>query len=206
MAFPVSVGDIVEVRIRARQSGQQLLNVLHYKVSTGSSFDGAVDFEEALAIINDGTIGIITAYKAFANGDVFFSGMDMQLIYPTRYRSVSAAVGAFGLREGMAMPQNVQASVTRRVDEAGKSKTGRTELFGLITEDQEDGLLTLDAVTLASTLAGKMSQNIELVTGTLVFQPIIYSRSFPLTSNPVVGYRVQDSVRVARRRTVGVGK
>lgn len=206
MAFPISVGDIVETRLRMLFNEQQLLNVWHYRVSSGSSFDGAVDLNAALAVLDGDVESFVGQYKGFASQDVFFSRLDMQVIYPTRYITVSRGINTFGSKVGTSLPQNVQASFTKRVPLVGRSVTGRAELTGLTSDDVNEGNLAVTAIAGVAGVAAQMRATITIPDSTVVLSAIVYHRSTPVDSQAWESTQVQSTVRVARRRTVSVGK
>lgn len=205
----VSEGAIFEVRINLSQSGQRLLNVLHYRLDTEEPMDVLTVCDDmATALLGDEeTDSIITAYQAFANVTLDFLYIDIQAIYPTRYAYRRYDMNGAGLRVGDAMPQNVQLSITKRSWAAEVRSGGRMEVAGASTDDVVDGIISVTATNLLTGLGTQLTLPLEIdgpVTSTVT--PVIFNRTLPATSRVVEQFTVQPQSRVDRRRTVGRGK
>lgn len=201
--------DIFEVRLNMRMHGQKLLNVFHYRANnvSGDPTVSAVssNLESTLTVVGPG--GLIPFYKNASSLVLDFEYLDIQMIYPVRQAYERYMIDETGVKNDAPLPQNVQASIKKSTNEPGRTGIGRMEVAGLTINDCEDGLLLpaykLEVLSIGQALAEKV-----LVEGSTGYEllPTLLHRTTPLTDTPWTNYTVQDTVRVARRRTVGVGK
>jgi hypothetical protein len=206
--MPVDLGanDIIEVVIEGRLDGQQTISTFHYRIA---SLDGAHPMMSEL----ENLIGKLRApnklwekYQNVTSDQLNHLNMYAQVIYPIRYRYTNAAeADQTGGVDSSAFPANVQASITRASERAGRAYVSHLAVPGVPIGALEVSQVTVDYKEALNELAEVMLQSVVLTSGTQL-NPIIFHKELsPNYSDLVVAF-AQDTSRVSRRRTVGLGK
>lgn len=211
MARNVQSGSILEVRLLQRMSGQRLMNVLHYTLTAdvGDTIDG--DFITPIFLLEkfNGAGGIVPMLKLMLSSTWAFEGIDAQWIYPIRYTSTRNNVGVGpGAVGGPPAPQNVQATITKQSLFGSKHGKGSFHLGGMAASSYNLGTyLALFIVDLAN-LAQELVEDVDVsaVPGALLMTPTILNKAAPNQSFGFHEATAQNTVRVQRRRTVGLGE
>lgn len=206
---PVAVGDIVQVVIQMRYSGQTYLNVLHYQSQqnwTPALYEETL--EQLLATIEtDVVTGIISPYKDVVPASVTFETLTAQRVYPTRDYYVREPVGTIGLYDGTASSGNLGATISKRSVIAGRGRTGSFHTPCLPINAAVGGVLEADYRNLLEPLAQSL-RFIQMEDGAGTgFQPGMFNPELGSPNNwaPLLTTTVQQTARVMRRRTAGVG-
>jgi len=208
---PVQGGAIIEVSNIGVLNGQRVMNVWHYR------FDGAptpiVDGDELQselrAVIQGGAAaGLLPALRAMCVEPMDWQRIRYQWIAPIRYSPVDVTVGnGPGADVAVPLPQNVCGVVTLQSIFAGPGSTGRKHFGGLSVDAIEAGLVTAAfkaaAILVMETMSSPVPTPAVQINSSLV--PVVYDRVDYTISVPWTGYTIQDTSRVLRRRTVGVG-
>lgn len=201
MPTPLSNNATVQVVINSALNGQAILNVLHYR------FNGtAPDYTLAMASLNaaiKGTGGIIDNLLSCMSNEAQIVSIWSQPIYPVRYRAVPEPVGGNGLTLGEAMPQNVAAVLTKQSESAERWGIGSFHIGGIARDSVTGGNINVGLTTPMNVLGLQLTQSFE--DGEFQFTPILWSPRTPARQTPWNLFKVQRTVRVMRRRTVGVG-
>lgn len=207
MAYNIPAGGIIEIRLNMLMYGQQLLNVAHYRNGENAIPDAESVLLATLEEMFEQDAGsVITTYENSLSNEVTFNYADAQVIYPTRYSYVRYTITSNGGVAEKPVNVNVQGSFTKRGPLAGRGYTGRMEIPGLIAAREVNGLWDGTARAQLADIATAWLQPLTLGTFVAAGKPIIYRRANPAASNPWEKATVQQTVRVARRRTVGVGQ
>jgi len=207
---PVVDGAILEFRILQRMSGQTIMNVLHYKYSGAAAT--VVEGDSVAVIVRDQIFldpgGIIPTLKTISNAAWAYEGLEFQWIHPTRYVSsrVNSLAGP-GAAAGSPLPQNVHQTVTKRSIIASKHGVGSFHLTGMSIGDVILGSITAARITAITPIVVKMIEQVDVsaVEGALTMTPTILNKASPISSQNYNQVLIQNTVRVQRRRTVGVG-
>lgn len=206
--FEIPEGGIVEVRLNMEMNGQRLMNIGHFRNDVGATIVAGVDsLTYALGQMFAAAGRTTLVYKEGLASALRLEYADAQLIYPNRYAYVRRDISTDCDRAEEPLPQNVQGSYTKKVITAGRNRTGRMEVPGFTINDYSDGLWLASALDTLQLIGDEWATPLPfsaLVSDTLT--PIVYRRSAPLTSEEIVATEPRQTVRVARRRTVGVGQ
>lgn len=206
---PVAVGDVIQVTIEMRYNQQVYLNVLHYQ--SQENFSPAL-YESTLNTLldtleTDAVTGIIEPYQAIVTEAVEFRTLTAQRVYPTRDYYVRVPVNVFGTYDGTQGTGNIGATISKRSQAAGRGRTGSFHTPALPAEGQNNGSLTTIYRGLVEDVASAIRfVQVESGAGT-GFVPGMFNPALGGPNNfvPLIGTDVQPTVRVMRRRTVGVG-
>lgn len=203
----LNAGDIVAVTMIGTCAGQRVQQQMIYEVQVGSISTSTLTAQLNLA--ND--IAAAPAYwpRTMWNNAVqnyTWDFLRVQKVYNGRAAfSQTAGLGAGQLAQD-APSVNVNASVEKRTDVGKRYGVGRMTTTPLPASQMQNGLLTAAALTAWGLLATAMMQNISATTDGTVMYPVLWSIKVPTRPLPLESCNVQGTVRVQRRRTVGVGK
>lgn len=208
MAFEIPNGSVIEARINMTQNGQKMLNVWHYVANFSVAQDGDTVLQAVKdKIHSDDAVSVVGAYKSLASTSVVFVSGAAQVIKNTRSIAQYVAIGEAGVKDTDPLPQNVQMSATKHTDLAGRKFRGRMELAGLCLADQVAGTWIEGAVTQGEAVLTRIRTDIDIDDNPLNFlRPVIFHRDGSAVPTEWKSTVIQPTVRVARRRTVGVGK
>lgn len=200
------VGSIVQLGIETVCNGQRMLNVLHYRVETESGeADVQAEQENFLAQVNS-VNGIIDDMKACLSNDVTVVQAVAQFIRAERWARSVLDIGEQGDSLLPCEAQNVAAVITKRTAFAGRWAIGSFHLGGLPSSAYVAGNLDptfkLDMEVLALQLLEPIV--VPIVGGTYV-PVLVHPLGEHGGSTELASTEVQDTLRVMRRRTVGLG-
>lgn len=203
MAYTINTGSVVLVTFRGTLFGQDVMNTFHYR------WDGPVLASGLTALIaligtNPQMQANMALWQNCISEDVVDCRVIGQWIFPLRYRqynTVMAAPTGSGSPCGTA---NVASVITLVADRASRHGVGNKHLPGLPLSSQEQGFLTNGQKVANTDFANAMAATVVMLGG--IFQPVIYNRVNPAASMEVIGAEENLTVRVQRRRTVGLGK
>lgn len=207
MPYSIQPGDIIEVRLNMTMNGQRLMNVCHYRNGDDEVPDAQAVMQEQLSDLFDGALGSISAvYLTNLSDSLSLDYADMQVIYPLRRAYERFTINNGGTNANIALPQNVQMSVTKRSSFAGPSGHGRLEIPGVCDNQVALGKLTEDGLSAAFSIGAAWQEPLTLGTFVDAAKATIYHRANPSLSLEWETLTVQDTIRVARRRTVRLGE
>lgn len=207
MAFDVATGAIIEVRHVQALNEQIIMNVRHYRLGVSTPTDGRELAEALLDEIAEGVAAPWMATLASMQSSWLINGpVDMQWIFPTRYITFTLPNPLNGgtVAEA-ALPQNVSAVATLRPDLAIRGRVGSFHVAGAPVDQDNGGSWQPAYQTSLQTLATQLATPIVLPDASTVFNPILLKKSTPAESLLVTSGTYQQTVRVMRRRTVGLG-
>jgi len=199
--YAVPVGAILEATIRGSLASQTTLSLFHYMLNDTAIPDGAAfltTFNTAFNIAG----GVVDKYRLCCCEDFTLNEVRYQWIYPTRFRSVSFApfIGTGSIVDQSA-PPNVAQVVTKRADVASRRGIGTLHVPSVPNAQIADGKLLGGQLTRLSALGTALSA--ALVTARM--DPVLLRRDLPAASPIITSTVAQETVRVERRRTVGLG-
>lgn len=208
MAAPL-VGMKLLLTYRGLLNGQTVLNTFWYRlVVLGTE----LTVKDLLDNTNDKLnlpFGFRDTYASCLPSNHTIVESWLQVIKPVRLVRQSYTDGNTGdLLE--AFSSNVQASITRRGELATKSAIGAVHIpIGGADDQYQVGILTNSALkTNLTSFADKMLDDIEVPdVGGAIWRPIVFNptnTTYP-NGHDVISTGVQSTVRVMRRRTVGLG-
>jgi len=206
MAYPVAIGSVAQIILDGRMYGQQVMNVLHYKVKgNNSSTDGKALINSLIGLIQANG-GVYSKWISCVSVQVTGVTIRGQWITPIRYAPQAATpVIDHGTVAGEVYGVNTACAITRRTDFTGRKERGVLHLPGVPKSFFVDDGLNLDG-TAAYGDFGVISLQ-TLVTGDddFQFQPILFDRLNPGQAQELTSYEVGHYVRTMHRRTVGLG-
>jgi len=209
---PVTGGSILEVANVGLINGQTIMNVWHYRWDGAPSVavDGDLITNVLRPVLQGGPLpGLLDGLKAMCNEICAWQYIRYQWITPIRYAPIQNPIDSGnGAAVDQALPQNVCGVVTLQSIFAGPGFTGRKHFGGLSVTDEATGLMTNEFRLSANLIMEVMIQEVPTpgVQASSTLVPVIFDRLNPENSVPWIAYHVQDTSRVIRRRTVGVGK
>lgn len=206
MSLPVDT--IIEAGLVARCCGQRVLNVFHYRVKEVSALTQYADEMDAfISKFAEVQIGSMMAkIIEISPGNWELLRVTAQAIHPTRLRRITQASTEVGSGEN-SMVSNLQASITTGAIFAGRQYIGGKRF--LIGPDLANlGVINSGAKVTLGQLADTLLEDVQSASGGGVYGPVIFHRN-PATTprwNDLYVAFPQDTVRVLRRRTVGLGE
>lgn len=207
MAYPIAGADVIQIRPNYSYGGQRYMNVLHYIIDDPGTMPAQGD-----TTLND----LLSAWRADNETQLLdclatncrFEYVDIQKIYPIRYRALRQSVSANGTSAGgAAKTGNVGSTITMRVDLATRNAGGSVHIPALPDAYMALGLLDpLQINNLDSYASSLISGLLGALTNAQATYAIAQVRTLPAVINPVTAYVSQLEARVMRRRTIGVGQ
>lgn len=209
MAVPLA-GMITAVTFLGRANEQRIMNTVHYRMTSGfTNSTIALYSQEMFNLIKPlGLWDVTSAYLAVHAGDWTLEQIRVQVIYPLRYRAFVGEINASGTRPGTADAQNAGMTITKIVEEAGRSKVGSIHLGGVATNDFSQGRFVPLFLPLVTVLRTKLMQVVFEDSGPGVNTPVLYHPG----SNVIPKFDIltalvaQTTVRTQRTRTIGKGE
>lgn len=206
MAYPIVTGSILELTLEGRHEGQQVMNVLHYKLTSPATLTDGRDVAANVIIAANEVGGIATLWRACLSIQVTDLTAKAQWIVPDRYAYVRLGItGGSGSVAGDAMPVNTAVTVTRRGQEANRRNIGSTHIGGVPAGAITNGQLNILFVDAYAEFAAKMLQPLLSLDPAFEMTPILYNKEAPAESAVPIAYTLNTYARIMRRRTVGVG-
>lgn len=206
----ISIGDVVEVVVQSKLFEQQLMTVLHYVVGQApTQQDQLVSQQDIIDLLNaGGTFDIITKYKQCLGNNATITGLTAQYIFPVRWRRTREPLSVAGTSGANAVTANTSAMVIKYSAKAGKKNRGAIHMPALPGAALDDGNLNFGYVTDLNDLATQLEENLLEAGGAGRWDPWILHRTVPLNGTGVVweAHDIPPTIRVQRRRTLGVGK
>lgn len=210
MARPVGTNAILEVTFVGLYQGSTILNVFHYRLLSASSaiFDGDLVVDAAIAKLQTDPLGAANAFRDCVNVAFELLHVRYQWIYPIRFSPLTSDNNCGGgTVVGQELPSNVAGVFLKRSIFAGPHGHGSCHMSGLSVQSVVGPVLSAEYKTDLSVFAARMDDTIslsEILSGASL-APVLYDRSSPATSALWNETQVMESVRVMRRRTLGVG-
>lgn len=217
----LAVNDIVEIRFRAILFDQLCLNVLHYKCTTAGVGSVSVvdDLDKLLNQLDVLGTSVYFRWKACLGTNILIQVMEAQLIQPTRSAKRTLVPSNVVPGRTASSTANVSAVITKATDFGGRGQVGSIHLPSVADLDIAGGELVAGLLTLMGTLGSSMLDNITAPATGVTVSPILYHPPVkadpahvppipakPYSSTSLTRTLPQTTVRVMRRRTVGVGR
>lgn len=201
--------DVVQTTWEGIWGAQQILMVRNYLIS--GDFPPINTIQTDLNLITSAlTVGgvndVETPYLACLSATYSLLRLKAQRIFPTRtaYAPLNFVGGAPGTNAGATTKPNVSTTITFRTALAGRKQRSNVHVGPSPDTAAVAGLVTAPYQALLSTLAGKLILSfVPPTSGSLVI-PIIFHGDH--TNDFIQNAIIQNTSRVQRRRTVGVGK
>lgn len=206
MAEMAAVGQIYRTQIRGRLNGQRIVSILDYRlevIPAPTVVTAVYAYMSGLHVVAG---GLKDKYKGCTPSNYILDEIGYQCIYPVRIVQQFTAVAEFGLA-GLADTSNVQQAIEKRGEKATRYAVGGMHPpVGTQVTNFTAGLLTNGQKVVLQALADEIPNQLGDGVTTLTLRPVIYNRSFIPNYTYITECRIKDTVRVMRRRTVGVGE
>lgn len=206
---PIAAGDVVQVVIESSCLGQTFLNVLHYRAKTNPTGNG---YGQQLANLID-AVGtgddenIVPKMLALMSEEAKVVNVQAQRVYPNRDYYVRVEQDEAGIIPVVCNYPNSALVLTKQGEKIGRGRSGSFHLGGITDQHVALGYITAAGLILAASLGDKLGDPLVPSVGGFTWEPGLYNPTLGngLNFNPLVGVFPRDTVRVMRRRTVGVG-
>lgn len=203
----LSVGSVVYVQYSGRMFNQTIINGFHYATGTADPTTSLLDdLQGVVDYFNSATIGDpLIPYLGCMPENYFLGRVSAQQVYPVRSRVVAAFTDQQGTRP-TANTANQAAVVTYQTDLGGRDQISSNH-FPMSDQDSVAGLVQAGLKTNIDLFAEIRRTFFSPVGSQASLNPCIYHRG--PNANPkfhlITAHVVQNTSRVMRRRTVGVG-
>jgi len=207
----LNVSDSIQVRVLGTLLGQKTVNTFYYQIVIPSiTADPITACQSWADTWGSGAVSPFLSFLECCPQNYTADTIEVQKIYPERFRPTRNNIGLPGTRPNDAQTANVSAVITRAGIQAGRAFVGSLHIPGVAEADQNGGLIGNTLFTKMGTLGSKMLNAFTDTFQATVGNPVLYHwRRPPLAYvNPSLLYTTipQRTIRVMRRRTVGVGK
>lgn len=215
MAWPAQA--IIEFAAKYRVNNQVCMNVTHWAPQGDSSAGDIPELTQAFLDQNSGVGNgsFIHALVQLQSNDVTIFEVSAQLIHPTRWQKRVKVVNVVGDIDEPCPAQNLAITFTKTGDRANRHNVGSLHVGGCPVGLFDEGLLTAAAKTRAEAMESFIISELTDAISEAVYDMVILNKepvpdSDPVRYaisgySPVTGGTVEDTVRVMRRRTVGLG-
>lgn len=208
--MPVAAGHIMEVAFKFKLYNQIVMNIWHFlTINTPTTTDEITSQDDMVNRLRSlGPFDLVTPYMATASSDLVLTNITAQYIYPTRIQRSDFSVSNSGSSPSPCNAPNLSANLQLSTGFAGRKYRGSVHMNGIPNDKYTSGTLTSGQITLYNVFLTALIIPITETAGTGKWGLTILHRSNPITgaNTLVTGGFTHDTLRVQRRRTVGVGK
>lgn len=213
MSVNVAANQIIEVTFKGKCLEQEVMNKFHLKIADVPA--GQTTFDEFVASLDALLATVPELYSSYRLAmPVNWEATDnvYQIIHPTRYVAQKVdKTGVVGGNTFTTLTANVAVCLTKRGDLAGRKFISTTHLLGTTVDGFiEDGRLTPFAATALGLISTKMKGfvTVGVDLGDVNAFWGIYHKDGGTDEEKwtnITSVLTQQSVRVMRRRTLGIG-
>ena len=211
--MPMEVGDLVNVTLRGTLYDQRIMTTYGFRVSaTTSAGDTRVSQDKlALAISSDTGTNLMGTFRACVSPAVSINQIWVQRIRPIRMRKSVLNVALDGLLGSGPNTPNNAVVITRKSDFGGRNSISNLHLPGppMGLDYVSNGTLTPAYKTLLDSHAFESYDTITVVNGgeSVTYKGVIINAAGgPVNYQDITAHSIGETLRVMRRRTVGVGE
>jgi len=203
----VAIGDRVLVSFVGRLFGQRFINTFWYKVRLTSGDPEYAEMAPALNAFLQTAGELKTKWLNCVTNSAEMTQIWVQTVAPQRLRKWSFESIANGAFDGAASTPNVQASITRVGQYAGRQYVGGIRIpIGTGAECSIEGIISNDLYDLMIILGAAMKEEINVLGGDVTLTPQVGAAGDLTDTKDMEDFLVQTTTRVIRRRTVGLGE
>jgi len=209
MPIPVLDGMVIEVTLVGRHQAQTVLTVLHYKATVPPAvFQDFAPLEDQVLDHLLITGGVVKSYLDAMSEEYEQSTIRIQPISPVRYAFFDhPQTASAGTVAAPAFPPNVSCVIVKRNELTGRHNRGSVHMPAVPLTFIDGGVITTgarvayaalgDALTIPFTISGGG--------GDTDWNPVIFRKANPPLSEVFTACSPQETSRIMRRRTLGVG-
>lgn len=203
----LSLGDNVLLTINGEVYGQRIMSTFGYVVSaiTGAPDDFTVFNELNVALSAAGEL--YAKYKLCCPNQYTPGAIWMQVIRPVRYlKRVFTNLSGDTFRDTNCYQANVCAVLLRRGSLGNRRNISTLHIpCGTDVDSLVEAVLTEGMETAVNNLGVKVKTTYTTTTGAVEFSPSILNGPLHTDVTPITVCQAQETVRVMRRRTKGIG-
>lgn len=206
--MPVAPGDVAQVTFVGRVHGQTNMNTFFYRTNDTNSADSGVIQTNLANQLRAGVGGSDVLETSFLNcisEDYTLEQIWVQIIRSVRYTATKIARSVPGNVAVSCNAVNVSGVITRRAALAGRAFVGGIHMPAVPDTYYSNGNVSGTYLAALNAFASDVLQTVTDSGLAIVWQPCILHRTTPLTSSFLSSTIIQTSLRVMRRRTVGLG-
>lgn len=210
MAYVIPAGSTFEIQIVGRVDGQTTRNVYHYWYPTGGEAigDGKAAAQALILAFGATVYDESTLLQSNLWTLQYLQG---QWIMPIRYRSIQMAAADAGVSPGgqitaASLPSNSSACVSLYCLKSGRTFQGRKFVPGIAVTRVAASKLDVTGLGLLSNAALSMLGDQDDGDGHTVVPVLLKKGTNPITERVIFEATARDTIRCARRRTVGRGE
>lgn len=203
MAAP---GDVILTSFNGLWHGQKVLSTFYWGINTVTGAPSNAAFIAALdaQLLSGGNL--VLKFLPCAPPQYTLVERWHQFVAPLRTQKVIVTSGLAGTGATASTTANVANVITRRGDLANKHNVGSLHVpASNANVGYANGLIGAAQQALLQTLATQMLAPVVMA-GVGSVLPILWFKPSILNATPITSTTVQQTIRVMRRRTVGVGK
>jgi hypothetical protein len=203
----LAVGDVCLVTYRGSLNSQRILNTFVYGVQafTGTP-DQSLALDALVAKLN--TTGNLTdKYLNCVPADYTLAQIWAQVIRPLRWAKHIYPQGTAGNGGNASVTSNLAMSITRRGARGRRKDVSslHVPVSGDVSE-VNGGFLQTGILISGNALALQLRTLVATTTPAVDWVPVIFNGPTFIDVTPITAAFAQDTVRVMRRRTVGLGE
>lgn len=200
---------IFQTVVRYKMWDEELQNVFHWRVETTGGNTDEVLVSNAFALELQADIAVagtpLHDLLECITSDCEMIDVTVQVVFPIRTAFRRKVIGVPGVK-GTNRFQNVQSTVTKRTNKAGRPYVGGIHIPPGGEADYIDGLLSPAFKTTVLTNSAWMYTDYTESTYGTVFRPVVFHGGTLLPpGDDVTNIEVQEQARVMVRRTKGRG-
>lgn len=208
----VAVGDIWLITAYGSAFNQTILNTFHYRQRALAPGNTETTIEDI--ILNNisaggGGAGLLeNALLPCVPPQYTLHAWWVQKVNPVRVRKREQSRNVAGQFADNARNVNTAISITKQTALSGRRQQGRVQLgpVGILATTQDQGVLQANMVAPLTAFANVLNDPLSGDLGITILDPILYHKGQVPNFDVVTTAFFQNTVRVMRRRTVGVGK
>lgn len=201
-----AIGDVMLLSFSGSWHGQRVLNTFYYAITgivgapTNAAFQAAFD----TAISAGGNLQ--AKFLACCPVSYTLTERWIQTVAPLRLVKTINASGSPGSSAAPSTTANLAAVITRKGGVANRHNIGSLHVpYGNADFGMANGIIGGVQKVAMDALAAQMTQ-VVTVGGLGTVTPVLWFKPSILNVAPIIQANTQTTVRVMRRRTVGVGK
>ncbi len=204
---PSVVGDIYLTNVRWQFAGQTLRNQFHWRLEQNTNARNIEQVYDALHAELNKVDGVYKKMRVIADSLCVMLDAGQQMIYPSRYAGKGFTINLGGdvVNIGLDVTQTAAVLTRRAVIATRRGVSNLHTPIAIADSTIDAGVLSASALTTLGEIGNGILGTTNLGDGMTV-RPVIYHRLFNPAFHYVETFIAQSTLRVVRRRTVGLGE
>jgi len=203
--YSIETGALCQIRIVGTCDNQQFISLFHYRFVDGpANPNGAQMLLDILNVFCPAG-NVLEVYQNCIGQDIVDMEVYAQWIEPVRYVARRDINGPYvGVAPFDTRSANISTAITKKGELANRHAIGTLHMPAVPDNMIDNGYVSAGGLVDLQGLGDKMAVSL-IVAGARQMEPCIYNRADYEQSVPIVSCSVQPTLRVSRRRTVGLG-